>query len=108
MHQQEGVTPASSDTTDTHSLKEMSEMLRYLVQNCVTKSDLTLILAELKYELKDHTTRECGKLRGDLLEIAHRQDEKTNELVRVIEKSGSIPKKEAIRVIEINPFLRSV
>lgn len=89
-------------------------MLRFLVQNCVTKDDLkgavddmkgsvdTLrgVVGESEYRLKDHVSREVAKIR----DIEYRQNEKTNEVVRVIQKEAAISKMDGVRLIAINPF----
>ncbi len=70
-----------------------------------TKDDVKQMIAEAKHELKDHTTRECAKVRGDLTAIAHRQDEKANEFIRTAAKSEAISRADAGRLHAINPFL---
>lgn len=103
-----------------HTPQEVTEIMRGILETLgglvtkedaksfATKEDLSKVIAEAKNELKDHTTRECAKVRGDLVAIAHRQDEKTNEFVRTAQKSGTISKNDGIRLLEINPFLQPV
>jgi hypothetical protein len=82
----------------THSKNEVTEMLRYLEQNCVTKSDVREIITQIFTEMvptiikpiisseikaseqrmMDHTTREFAKVREDLIIAARQQDEKIN------------------------------
>ena len=78
----------------THSKNEVTEMLRYLVQNCVTKPDVREIVTEIvpgivkpiisseikasEQRMMDHTTREFAKVREDLIIAARQQDEKIN------------------------------
>lgn len=123
MHTQEGVTPQPVQPEDAHTPMEATAMLRYLIDNMplrsevatkddiaairsemATKEDVRKMIGEAKQELKDHTTRECAKVRGDLISVAHRQDEKTNEFVRTAQKSGTISCANADRLVTINPF----
>ena len=88
---------------------EMAAMEARIDARMATKEDLKKLatkedLAKLGQDLRDHTTRECGKVRGDLVAIAHRQDEKTNEFVRTAAKSGTISRVESTRLQAINPF----
>jgi hypothetical protein len=104
----------------THSKNEVTEMLRYLVQNCVTKSDVREIVAEIvpgivkpiisaeikasEQRMMDHTTRECAKVRGDLVIAARQQDEKTNEVIRLAEKKRLFSSSESQNLQSINPL----
>jgi hypothetical protein len=100
----------------THSKNEVTELLRYLAQNCVTKTDLAeivpglvkpIISAEIKaseQRMMDHTTRECAKVRGDLVIAARQQDEKTNEVIRLAEKKKLFSSSESQNLQSINPL----
>lgn len=100
----------------THSKNEVTELLRYLAQNCVTKTDLAeivpglvkpIISAEIKaseQRMMDHTTRECAKVRGDLVIAARQQDEKTNEVIRLAEKKRLFSSSESQNLQSINPL----
>lgn len=107
--------------TDVHSLDEVTTMLRYLVTNCPTKTEVVGIVEnavngvahELRVEIKtsqqmvmDHTTKECAKVRGDLISLARRQDSKSNEIIYAAEQEGSLSKSESVRLRAINPFSR--
>ena len=87
---------APAENEEVHTPGEVTEMFRILMETVATKDDLNRfatkedvkqMIAEAKHELKDHTTRECAKVRGDLTAIAHRQDEKANEFIRTAAKS---------------------
>jgi hypothetical protein len=128
MSTQEGVTPQadqlSKDHIEVHTPVEVTEMFRWLKDNVVThgelqdelgkirsematKEDLKQIRQDLRkteQELRDHTTRECAKIRDIFFDVAHRQNEKTNEFVRVAQKSGTISHADGMRLITINPF----
>jgi predicted RNA-binding Zn ribbon-like protein len=137
MNTQEGVTP---QLVEVHTLEEVTEMFRTLMNvvatkddlnqfatkkdldrfatkedlkqfatkedleqirsEMVTKIDLKQAIVEVTYELKDHVTREILKMR----DIAYIQNEKTNEFVRTVQKSGTISRPDAIRLTAINPF----
>lgn len=108
----------------THSKNEVTELLRYLAQNCVTKTDVREIVTDIVKEIvpeivkpiisseikaseqrmMDHTTRECAKVRGDLIVIARQHDEKTNELIRTIEKKKLFSSSESHKLQSINPL----
>lgn len=126
MNTQEGVTPKPAKE-EAHTPMEATEMLRTIMTSMATKDDIALIhatmatkedlkafatkedvrsmIGEAKQELKDHTTRECAKVRGDLVSVAHRQDEKINEFVRTAQKCGTISRAHADRLTAINPFM---
>ncbi len=127
MEHQEGVTPQQkAQSTATHSSEETTEMFRWLKDNIVTrdefheelakfatkedlksfatKEDMKKAIAEAKHELKDHTTRECAKVRDIFFDVAHEQDKKTNEFVRTAQKSGTISRADGARLIALNPF----
>ena len=92
---------------------EMAEMEARIDTRMATKEDLTKMatkedLAKLGQDLRDHTTRECAKVRGDLILIAHRQDEKTNEFVRTAPKSGTISRADSAHLQAINPFFAPI
>ncbi len=108
-------TPQKIVPQDLFTPEEATEMLQYLANNSVTKDHLDASfvdfgkiidskLGKFSQDIKDHTTRECAKVRGDLVAIAHRQDEKTNEFVRTAAKSGTISRADAGRLQGINPF----
>lgn len=112
----------------THSKNEVTELLRYLAQNCVTKTDVREIVTDIVKEIvpglidarvrpiisseikaseqrmMDHTTRECAKVRGDLVIAARQQDEKTNEVVRLAEKKKLFSSSESQNLQSINPL----
>lgn len=85
-------------------LKDELGKIRSEMAGLVTKEDLKKSLGELRYELKDHTSREIEKMR----DYVHAANEKTNDFVRVVEKTGTISHKEASRLTAINPFASPV
>lgn len=122
MQLEEGIvseTQQPEEEVKAHTPEEATVMLRYIIAHMamkedtatkqdiaeirsemVTKEDLKKSLGELRYELKDHTSREVEKLR----DYIYAADEKTNDFVRVVEKTGTISHKEASRLTTINPF----
>lgn len=72
-----------------------------------TKEDIKTIrsdMAKLGQDLRDHTTRECTKVRGDFTGALRKEDEKVDELVSAVERGGVIEFAEAKRIRHLGPF----
>lgn len=126
MHTKEGVTP-KQPSGNVFTQEEATELLQFIAakmatseqleaglakcatkediasirKEMVTKDDLKKAIAESEYRLKDHVSREITKTR----DVDWCLNEKTNEFVRVAQKSGTISKKDAERLAAINPLL---
>lgn len=123
MHTPEGVNapaPTNSQASGAeesevavHTPMEATEMLRFMMANMplrsevATKEDIKTIrsdMAKLGQDLRDHTTRECAKVRGDFNFALRKEDEKVDELVSAVERGGVIEFAEAKRIRHLGPF----
>lgn len=106
-----------------HTPQETTELLRYIAHNMVTREDLEInneelskkikeeIKGEIRMEIKaseqrvmDHTTRECAKIRGDLVVLIRKEDEKVDEFVRVVATNDGISSADRLRIERLGPF----
>ncbi len=94
-------------------MQEVTETLTLIVHNMSTKDDIVELRQELrseiqqvKHELMDHVSRETSKVRGDLVSLLRKEDEKIDGVIDVIADKRLVTPQAAENLRAIGPFKR--
>jgi hypothetical protein len=93
-----------SDMSTKADIEELRQDLQAVRSEVAKKDDMRRAVMEAKHELMDHTTRECGKVRGDLIFLLRKEDEKVDDFVASVERGGVLSREEALRLQCSGPF----
>lgn len=100
--------------------RETTEVLCFIKDNMVTRTDVVNIIhsevpplidvavnkaiGAAKLELIDHIDRKTAEVRGDLISVARKIDQKTDVLTDILKHKKYLSPKEASTVKSFSPF----
>lgn len=93
---------------ETHTTKEITEMLRYLVQNVPTRDEVKEMLHttvnQAKQEMMDYTDKRIGLAEGKFIQSVRKEDEKIDAVIDAAEEYNAIPAESAKELKKLGPF----
>ena len=92
----------------SETLASHDELFAFIKEHMATKEDLTTEIGKSESRMLDAMDRIVGDLRGDLVAMMRKVDNKDSGLVRMLSKKQVVTKPEAAKLLAMSPFPQTV